>query len=77
MKVEIVLDENNRACGWEMSGENEEEIKKLGIIRDLQFWGTGDNVITYNGRRQSDDKNNNPGILSWVQKRIQNKRKEL
>ncbi len=68
MKVEIVRNEKNQPVGWEMKGENEEEIKKLSIIRDLQFWGVEETVITYEGRRESDDKNNNPGILTWKQK---------
>lgn len=70
MIVNIIKDEHGKAVGWEMSGENPEEIKKLGTIRDLQFWGYDENVIQYNGRRESDDKNNNPGILSWKQKRL-------
>lgn len=71
MIIEIIRDENNRPIGWSMQGENKEEISKLGIIRDLQFWGFNDRAITYNGRKESDDKNNNPGILSWIQKRFQ------
>lgn len=67
MTVNIVYDKDNRACGWEMTGENPEEIKKLGTIRDLQFWGFDDNAIEYNGRREGDVEKGNPGTLSWTQ----------
>lgn len=73
MIIEIIRDENNIPIGWSMQGENKEEISKLGIIRDLQFWGFDDRAIEYNGRKKSDDKNNNPGILSWIQKRFKKK----
>jgi hypothetical protein len=67
MKVEIVRNDKNQPIGWEMSGETPEEIKKLRIIRDLQFWGSEETAIVYDGRRQSDDANHNPGILTWKQ----------
>ena len=70
MNVQIIRDENGKAVGWSMQGENPQEIDKLGTIRDLQFWGFDDTAIEYNGRRESDDKNNNPGILSWVQRKF-------
>lgn len=68
MNIEIVRDENNKPIGWEMSGENKEELNKLCIIRDLQFWGYGVTSIKYAGRTESDDANNNPGKLTWRQK---------
>lgn len=74
MTVEIVYDKDNRACGWEMTGENPEEIKKLGIIRDLQFFGVGDTAIEYNGRRGKNSDPGNPGILSWTQVGTQTKK---
>lgn len=67
MLVEIITDEAGQPIGWSMQGEDKQEISKLGLIRDLQFFGLGDTVIRYNGRRESDDANGNPGILSWVQ----------
>lgn len=75
MNITIIYDPNNNPIGWEMSGENQEEIKKLAIIRDLQFFGYDSTAIKYNGRKQSDDKNGNPGILSWIQRRIQTDKK--
>lgn len=72
MKIVILYNDKSQPIGWEMSGENSEEISKLGIIRDLQFWGYNETDIKYNGRKESDDVNNNPGKLSWVQKRFSN-----
>jgi hypothetical protein len=69
MNVQLIKDENGRAIGWSMQGENPEEISKLAIIRDLQFFGFDESAIKYDGRKDSDDKNNNPGILSWKQRK--------
>ncbi len=57
----------DKVIGWSMTGENEEEINKLRYIRDYSFWGFGDTVIEYNGRKNSDEATNNPGTLSWIQ----------
>lgn len=69
MVVEIITDKNGQPIGWSMQGENKEEISKLAIIRDLQFFGFDETNIEYDGRKQADDKNNNPGILFWKQKK--------
>ena len=68
MNVEIIKDSDGNAIGWSMQGENRLEINKLGAIRDLQFFGYDETVIKYNGRKEGDDENNDPGILSWKQK---------
>lgn len=71
MKVEIIYDENTKApIGWELSGENKDEIRKLGVIRDLTFWGSGEYAIEYAGRRGGNDAEMDPGILSWKQKKF-------
>ncbi len=73
MIVTITYDEKGLANGWELSAENAEEIKKLGIIRDLTFWGFDENAIEYKGRRTDpNDPNNdkNPGILSWIKRKF-------
>ncbi len=57
MIVDIIYDEENNPIGWEMSGENPDEIKKLRAIRDLQFFGLEETAIEYSGRRLTDDKN--------------------
>ena len=69
MIVELVRNKEDKVIGWEMKGENKEEINKLCYIRNIQFFGFDDTAITYNGRREGNDKENNPGILSWIQKK--------
>ena len=75
MKVEIIKNDNGYAIGWTMQGESKEEISKLGTIRDLQFFGFDDTAIKYNGRKESNDAERSPGILSWIQKRFSSDRK--
>lgn len=70
MKVDLIKDENGQPIGWEMTGDTPEEIKKLGTIRDLQFWGVNEYAIDYSGRRGGDDSLKDPGTLSWKQKRF-------
>lgn len=70
MNVKIIKNDQGFAIGWSMEGENAEEIAKLATIRDLQFFGFDDTAIKYNGRKKSDDENNNPGILSWIQRKF-------
>jgi hypothetical protein len=69
MIVELITNEEGHAIGWSMTGDTPEEIKKLGTIRDLQFWGFDDNGVDYAGRTNSDDKNRNPGTLNWKQRK--------
>jgi len=70
MNVEIIKNDQGFAVGWSMQGENDEEINKLATIRDLQFFGFDDTAIKYNGRKESNDAEGNPGILSWIQRRF-------
>jgi len=70
MVVNIIKDKDNQPVGWTMEGENREEINKLIHIRNLQFFGIDETSIKYNGRTGGDDKDHNPGILSWIQKRF-------
>jgi hypothetical protein len=70
MKVTILKCPEGKPIGWTMEGENREELNKLCDIRNLQFFGCGDTAITYNGRKGGDDKDGNPGVLSWVQRRF-------
>ena len=69
MIVELLRDEDNTVIGWTMTGESEEEIDKVRYIRDLSFWGFDETAIEYSGRKNSDDKNRNPGTLSWKQRK--------
>lgn len=67
MIVEIIKDVNGQPIGWSMQGESKEELNKLIDIRNLQFMGFEETAIEYAGRRESNDKEFNPGILSWKQ----------
>jgi hypothetical protein len=70
MKVEIIKDDNGNPIGWSMEGENREEINKLIDIRNLQFFGHNDTAIRYDGRTGGNDKEYNPGKLSWKQQQF-------
>lgn len=67
MTVELIKDENGYAIGWTMEGETPQEIKKLGTIREMQFFGFDDTAIVYSGRTKGSDKN--AGVLSWKQRK--------
>jgi hypothetical protein len=69
MTVELIKDENGYAIGWTMEGETPQEIKKLGTIRDMQFFGFDDTAIVYAGRSKGSDKDRNAGVLSWKQRK--------
>lgn len=69
MLVEIIKDENGHAIGWSMKGDTPEEIRKVEIIRDLQFWGFDATGITYAGREDGDDATGYVGTLSWKQRK--------
>jgi hypothetical protein len=75
MEVEIIKDNRGQAIGWTMKGENVEEISKLAAIRDLQFFGFGDTAIKYDGRKGGNDAVNDPGKLSWIQRRFASDKK--
>ena len=75
MIVNIIKDKDNQPVGWTMEGETREEINKLIDIRNLQFFGNDETSIKYQGRTGGNDKDFNPGILSWVQERFTKKMK--
>jgi len=55
MKVEIVRNSDNNVIGYKLIRETLEEIETIERIRDMHFWGMGDNVIEYNGRISDKD----------------------
>jgi hypothetical protein len=73
--VHLILDENNKPIGWEMKPTNEEEQEVAAIIRDLQFFGSEDTAISYNGLKLIDkDKGKTLGnieSISWKQEKHQ------
>lgn len=68
MLVEIIKDEKGSPIGWTLKGENREEMNKLINIRNLQFWGSEDSTIVYDGREGGNDREFDPGTLKWKQK---------
>lgn len=79
MIVELEKNAERQTIGWSMKGDTPDEILKLNAIRNLNFFG---DKISYNGRRDSDDQNNNAGTLSWttvqsqIRKKMQDKIKD-
>lgn len=69
MKVELTK-VDGVSVGWTMKPENEEDINTLKRIRDLCFWGAGDEVVKYDGRKGGDHDLKDPlRQLSWIQKK--------
>lgn len=50
MKVEIVKNSDDVIIGYKLIRETLEEIETIERIRDMHFWGMGEQVIKYNGR---------------------------
>ena len=48
MKIELTMEEG-RTVGWEIIAESEEERRILGSMRNVEFWGTDDKKIQYDG----------------------------
>jgi hypothetical protein len=68
MEVNLIRSKSGEIVGWEMKADIPEELSKLRVIRNLQFFGFDDTAIVYNGRKDGDDKEGNPGTLSWKQR---------
>jgi hypothetical protein len=66
MKVELKY-KDGKAIGWSMDAENHEERLIVNTIRDMEFWGTDDRCIVYDGREGGSM--DYAGKLKWVQKR--------
>lgn len=54
MKIELIM-EDGKTVGWDIIAENDEEKRILGSMRNVEFWGTGDNLIQYNGMTHDPD----------------------
>ena len=67
MKVEIKKIDG-KSVGWNIIAETEEDKKTLNIMRDLQFWGLGEDVIQYAGRTD-DESEQNVQALHWIKKK--------
>jgi len=49
MKIILIKDSNNKTCGWNLQAESVDDRLILGTIRNFNFFGTGDQVIKYDG----------------------------
>lgn len=79
MKIILKKDENNYACGWEITAETEEEIGTVNTMRNLTFFGFEDTKIVYNGRSGGKEDYTDAGTLHWIQKKYKdvNKSKSI
>lgn len=75
MKVNLIK-QDGKSVGWTIEGENEEEKRTLGSIRNLQFWGTGDTKIEYNGMMTDPGDEDYVLSLSWATKGYIEKKKQ-
>ena len=70
MIVKLIRDENdnNTVIGWSITGETPEEKLIVNTIRNMQFFGFGDEGIEYAGRTNSEGIDD-AGTLSWKQRK--------
>lgn len=53
MKIEYII-KDERPVGYKLVPENDEDREKLGVVRDLHFFGHDDTYIRYNGIELTD-----------------------
>jgi hypothetical protein len=73
--VNLIRNEENKIIGWEMAPVTEEEQYIAGVIRDMEFFGMGDNHPEYNGLKLIDSEKGkvmgNIKSISWILKKYQ------
>ena len=67
MKVDLITNKDNKAIGWTIDAETNEEKYIVNAIRNLQFFGLDDTAIVYNGREGGNEEY--AGKLKWCQKK--------
>jgi len=55
MKIELIKNEQGQAVGYKMIAETAEDTPIIEMIRDLNFWGYGENTVEYKGRNCGED----------------------
>lgn len=50
MRIELIMHEG-RTTGWNIIAETIEDKLTLGSMRQVEFWGTGEHRIEYDGMR--------------------------
>lgn len=76
MKIELIKNEANRTVGWSIIGETKEDKLRLGTMRNLLFFGTGDDVIEYDGVSTDPENENLAEKLHFATKGYIKKKKE-
>ena len=56
MKVILNKSKQNKTIGWSLVAENIDDKLTLGSIRNIEFWGSGDDVIKYDGIKSEETK---------------------
>lgn len=54
MKIELIKNSAGKVSGYEMIAENQDDKLTLGSIRQMYFFGSGDDVLKYNGIKTED-----------------------
>lgn len=69
MKVRLIK-HNNLTIGWTIEGENEEEMRIVGSIRNMCFFGMGENAIKYAGVKPFPPDERYAKAVAWIQRGI-------
>ncbi len=78
MKLELIRNAENRLVGYKLLKEQTDDTYDFECVRDMIFFGCGDNVLTYDGRKT--DHQEHTIELKWVTKshqRIQRLEEEI
>lgn len=75
MKVNLIMEEG-RTVGWTIEAENTEERLTLGSIRNLEFWGTGEQKVQYNGMAPFKDDDNYVQSVKYATKTYKDAQKQ-
>jgi hypothetical protein len=58
MKIQLNKNEKGQTIGWSIIAESKEDKLTLGSMRNLEFFGSGDDVIKYDGMKSDPEDNN-------------------
>lgn len=69
MKIELIKNEANKTVGWKLVGETKEDKLRLGTIRNMEFFGLGDDVVEYDGITSDPENKNLVSEVRYATKR--------
>lgn len=75
MKITLIKDEKGHTCGWTITAENIDEKLILGSMRNLEFWGSDDDKVEYDGMTADPDNTNYVTSLKYAT--IKHRREEF